>query len=106
MGRLSSARGYLFEMIEAYWETLKAGDPPSLELRALLRTSISTAMLTSRDVVDFAYHASGTNAIFEGSPFERRFRDVHTLTQQGQAHLANFQSAGQALMGTMPQRRL
>jgi alkylation response protein AidB-like acyl-CoA dehydrogenase len=106
VGRLSSARGYLFEMIEAYWETLKAGDPPSLELRALLRTSISTAMLTSRDVVDFAYHASGTNAIFEGSPFERRFRDVHTLTQQGQAHLANFQSAGQALMGTMPQRRL
>jgi alkylation response protein AidB-like acyl-CoA dehydrogenase len=82
VGRLSSARGYLFEMIEAYWETLKAGDPPSLELRALLRTAISTAMLTSRDVVDFAYHASGTNAIFEGSPFERRFRDVHTLTQQ------------------------
>lgn len=105
-GKLQAARGYLFEMVEAYWETLKAGDPPSLELRALLRTAISTAMLTSRDVIDFAYHASGTNGIFEGSPFERRFRDIHTLTQQGQAHLSNFQFAGQALMGTVPDRRL
>jgi len=105
-GRLRAARGYLFEMIEAYWETLQDGDTPPLELRALLRTAISTAMLTSRDVVDFAYHASGTNGIFEGSPFERRFRDIHTLTQQGQAHLSNFQFAGQALMGTVPDRRL
>ena len=106
VGRLNSARGYLFDMIEAYWETLSAGDEPNLELRALLRTAISTAMLTSRDVVDFAYHAAGTNSIFEGSPFERRFRDIHTLTQQGQAHLSNFQFAGQALMGTAPKRRL
>lgn len=105
-GRLSAARGYLFEMIESYWQTLSAGDAPSLKLRALLRTAISTAMLTSRDVADFAYHASGTNAIFEGSPFERRFRDIHTLTQQGQAHLSNFQFAGQALMGMVPPRRL
>ncbi|MFB3055258.1 MAG: hypothetical protein ACE1ZY_08025, partial [Alphaproteobacteria bacterium] len=106
IGRLRAARGYLFEMLEAYWETLSAGDAPSLELRALLRTAISTAMVTSRDVVDFTYHAAGTNSIFEGSPFERRFRDMHTLTQQGQAHLSNFQFAGQALMGTVPTRRL
>lgn len=106
VGRLQSSRSYLFEMIEAYWDTVCAGDRPSLEQRALLRTAISTAMLTSRDVVDFAYHASGTNGIFEGGPFERRFRDIHTLTQQGQAHLSNFQFAGQALLGTAPARRL
>ncbi len=106
IGRLKAARGYLLEMLEAYWETLSAGDAPTLELRALLRTAISTAMVTSRDVVDFTYHAAGTNSIFEGSPFERRFRDMHTLTQQGQAHLSNFQFAGQALMGTVPTRRL
>ncbi len=105
-GRLRAARGYLFEMIEAYWETICAGDEMSLEQRAHLRTAISTAMITSRDVADFAYHASGTTGIFEGSPFERRFRDIHTLTQQGQAHLSNFQFAGQALLGTVPTRRL
>ena len=106
LGRLNSARSYLFETIEAYWEAICTDGQPSLEQRALLRISISNAMITSRDVIDFAYHAAGTNSIFEGSPFERRFRDIHTLTQQGQAHLSNFQFAGQALFGTAPARRL
>lgn len=106
MGRFNSARSYLFEMIDAYWEAISADGDPSLEQRALLRVAISNAMITSRDVVDFCYHAAGTNGIFEGSPFERRFRDIHTLTQQGQAHLSNFQFSGQALFGYPPARRL
>jgi alkylation response protein AidB-like acyl-CoA dehydrogenase len=105
-GRLNAARNYLLETVESYWETLSAGDDPDLEQRALLRTAISTAMMTSRDVVDFAHISTGTNGIFEDGPFERRFRDIHTLTAQGQAHLSNFQFAGQALMGTTPDRRL
>jgi hypothetical protein len=60
----------------------------------------------ARKVVDFAYHAAGTTAIFEGSPFERRFRDLHTVLAQGQAHLSNFESAGQALFGIEPRQRL
>lgn len=105
-GRLNAARSYLFEMIEVYWETLSRGDDPTLEERALLRTAISNAMITSKDVCDFAHISAGTNGIFEDQPFERRFRDIHTLTAQGQAHLSNFQFAGQALMGTAPARRL
>jgi len=105
-GRLNAARSYLFEMIEAYWDTLSAGDEPDLQLKALLRTAISNAMITSKDVCDFAHISSGTNGIFEDQPFERRFRDIHTLTAQGQAHLSNYQFAGQALMGTTPDRRL
>ncbi len=38
--------------------------------------------------------------------FERRFRDLHTLLAQGQAHLSNFESAGQALFGIEPAQRL
>jgi hypothetical protein len=66
------------------------------------RTGIDTA----REVVDFAFHSAGTTAIFEGSPFARRFRDMHTLLAQGQAHLSNFESAGQALFGIEPSQRL
>jgi len=60
----------------------------------------------ARKVVDFAYRAAGTTAIFEGSAFERRFRDLHALLAQGQAHLSNFESAGQALFGIEPAQRL
>ena len=105
-GRLNAARSYLFEVIESYWDTLCAGGQPDLQQRALLRTGITNAMMTSREVVDFAHISTGTNGIFEDGPFERRFRDMHTLTAQGQAHLSNYQFAGQALMGTTPDRRL
>ena len=57
------------------------------------------AIQQAREVVDFAYHAAGANAIFEQNPFERRFRDLHTVTQQSQAHLENFEALGQWVLG-------
>jgi alkylation response protein AidB-like acyl-CoA dehydrogenase len=105
-GRLKSARAYLLEMLRDIWHTSTTTGKFSLEQRALLRVAITGAMNESRKVVDFAYHAAGTTAIFEGSAFERRFRDMHTALAQGQAHLSNFESAGLALMGIEPAQRL
>jgi alkylation response protein AidB-like acyl-CoA dehydrogenase len=105
-GRLQSARAYLLQMLEDVWETSSSREKFSLEQRARLRVAITGAMDQSRAVVDFAYHAAGTTAIFEGSAFERRFRDMHTALAQGQAHLSNFEAAGQALMGIEPSQRL
>ena len=105
-GRLHSARAYLLEMLREIWQTSAAKGGFSLEQRAQLRVAITGAMDQSRRVVDFAYHAAGTTAIFNGSAFERRFRDMHTLTAQGQAHLSNFEAAGQALFGIEPSQRL
>jgi hypothetical protein len=71
-----------------------------------LRLAITGGLDQSVRVVDFAYTAAATSAIFTGSPFERRFRDMHTVTAQGQAHMSNFESAGQALFGIEPMQRL
>jgi alkylation response protein AidB-like acyl-CoA dehydrogenase len=105
-GRLRSARALLLQMLQEMWATSAASGTFSLEQRAHLRIAITGAMEEARKVVDFAYHAAGTTAIFEGSPFERRFRDLHTALAQGQAHLSNFESAGQALFGIEPTQRL
>ena len=105
-GRLKSARAYLLQMLEEIWSTSIAARKFSLEQRSLLRVAITGAMNESRKVVDLAYHSAGTTAIFEGSAFERRFRDMHTALAQGQAHLSNFESAGLALMGIEPPQRL
>jgi indole-3-acetate monooxygenase len=105
-GRLQSARAYLIDMLQLFWDAAVANRPPTLEQRAQLRVAITGAIEQSRRVVDFAYHAAGADAIFNGSPFERRFRDMHTVTAQGQAHLSNFEGAGQALFGTEPVQRL
>jgi alkylation response protein AidB-like acyl-CoA dehydrogenase len=105
-GRLRSARALLLQMLREMWATSATSGTFSLEQRAHLRIAITGAMEEARKVVDFAYHAAGTTAIFEGSPFERRFRDLHTALAQGQAHLSNFESAGQALFGIEPTQRL
>jgi alkylation response protein AidB-like acyl-CoA dehydrogenase len=104
--RLKSARAYLLQMLQEVWDTSATSGKFSLEQRALLRVAITSAMEQACEVVDFAYHSAGTTAIFEGSPFERRFRDMHTALAQGQAHLSNFEAAGQALMGVEPAQRL
>ena len=105
-GGLRSARAFLLQMLGEIWAASAASGAFSLEQRAHLRVAITGAMEQARKVVDFAYHAAGTTAIFEGSAFERRFRDLHTLLAQGQAHLSNFESAGQALFGVEPTQRL
>jgi indole-3-acetate monooxygenase len=56
-------------------------------------------------VMNFVQHAAGATSIFESNPFERRFRDLHTLTQQGQAAFSNFEALGQTLMGQSSTRQ-
>jgi len=105
-GRLNGARSYLLEMLDEVWQASLSKGELTLDQRARLRVAMTGAMEEARRVVDFAYQAAGTNAIFVGGPFERRFRDMHTVTAQGQAHLSNFEAAGQALFGTEPAQRL
>jgi alkylation response protein AidB-like acyl-CoA dehydrogenase len=53
-------------------------------------------------VVDTAYGLAGSNAIFDDRPFERRFRDVHAVTQQLQGRRAHYESVGRFLLGLPP----
>jgi alkylation response protein AidB-like acyl-CoA dehydrogenase len=105
-GRLNGARALLHESLREIWDVSSTVGKFTLEQRGMLRVAITGAMDSAREVVDFAYHTAGTTAIFQGSAFERRFRDMHTALAQGQAHLSNFEAAGQALFGIEPSQRL
>jgi indole-3-acetate monooxygenase len=105
-GQLQSARSYLLNMLRVFWDAATEKREASLEQRAQLRIAITGSMEQASRVVDFAFRTAGADAIFQGSPFERRFRDMHTVTAQGQAHLSNFEGAGQALFGIETTQRL
>jgi indole-3-acetate monooxygenase len=105
-GQLQSARAYLHDMLRVFWDAATTKRAVSLEQRAQLRIAITGSMGQASRVVDFAFRTAGADAIFQGSPFERRFRDMHTVTAQGQAHLSNFEGAGQALFGIETAQRL
>jgi alkylation response protein AidB-like acyl-CoA dehydrogenase len=105
-GQLQSARAYLIDMLREFWDAATAKRAPSLEQRAQLRIAVTGSIEQACRVVDFTFRAAGADAIFQGSAFERRFRDMHTITAQGQSHLSNFEGAGAGLFGIEPSQRL
>ena len=99
--RLGAARAYLVETLSSIWTADEAWviDVPA---RARVRLGCAFAIQTAEAVADYAYKAAGTDAIFLGTTFERRFRDIHTLSQQIQSRTAHFESVGQIMLGIEP----
>ncbi|MBX9843960.1 MAG: acyl-CoA dehydrogenase family protein [Xanthobacteraceae bacterium] len=97
--QLASARVFLIEALRAMHAEAAQSGTPGVEARVMLRMASSNATYQARSVVDTAYHAAGASAIFESNPFERRFRDIHTVSQQVQAHFSLFESIGQHFLG-------
>ena len=66
----------------------------------------STPASRRRQVVETAYLAAGATAVFESNPFERRFRDMHAVSQQVQSHFSIFEVIGRHFLGLPPNSRL
>jgi alkylation response protein AidB-like acyl-CoA dehydrogenase len=103
--RLQSSRTYVLETYKRLYGAVAQGLRFTPEMRIANRIVTCYAIQQAREVMNFVYHAAGATAIFENNPFERRFRDLNTVTQQGQGAFANFESLGQTLMGKPPARR-
>ncbi|MBV8702085.1 MAG: acyl-CoA dehydrogenase family protein [Acetobacteraceae bacterium] len=101
--RLGAARAYLLATLEEIWSDPAPRAPISVPDRARLRLAATHAIQCAVEAADWTYRAAGTDAIFTGSPFERRFRDIHTVSQQIQARMANFEAVGRVMMGIEPE---
>jgi alkylation response protein AidB-like acyl-CoA dehydrogenase len=104
--KLASARCYLLQCLGDCWDTALRGEVLTMPQRATLKLAGTYAAHQGKDVIDTIYHAAGATAIFAGGPFERRFRDVHTVLQQVQAQFVNFELVGQVLLGLPSQTKL
>jgi indole-3-acetate monooxygenase len=100
--RLGAAHAYLVETLSTIWHAADDIGVIDVPARARVRLACAFAIQTAEAVADYAYKAAGTDAIFLGTPFERRFRDIHTLSQQIQSRTAHFESVGQILLGIEP----
>ncbi len=97
--RLAAARAFLLAALCEAWDVADEMAPLPLAQRLRVRLAALHAIETASGAADYAYKAAGSDAIFPGGGFERRFRDMHTLTQQTQARLANFEPVGRILLG-------
>src|SRR4051812_34566968 len=97
--RLSSARDWLLHSLEDITEAVSARGHITLDERMRIRLASTFAIHTSLEVVDMLYQAAGATAIFNENPFERRFRDIHSVAQQLQGRQQHFETVGQYMMG-------
>src|SRR5215472_7204993 len=97
--RLRGARAFLLGSLDQIWRDIGGSRRLTADHNTTIRLASTWAIHQARDVVDTAYHAAGATAIFESNPFERRFRDIHTVIQQFQGRQAHFAAVGQVLLG-------
>jgi hypothetical protein len=67
-----------------------------------IRLASTHATHEAKAAVDALYDTAGTSSVFASSPFERRFRDIHTVAQQIQGRKTHYQSVGSYLLGHPP----
>jgi indole-3-acetate monooxygenase len=100
--RLGAARAYLCDTLTEIYETADSVAPIDIPSRGRVRLAGTHAISTAVSVADYAYKTAGVDAIFPGSPFMRRFRDIHTVSQQIQSRDVHFETCGQILLGNPP----
>jgi alkylation response protein AidB-like acyl-CoA dehydrogenase len=101
---VGGARGYVYDAVGEFWETLLQGDTPSLRQRARYRLSLAGAAQLCVEAVDLMYQAAGGSSVYATNPLDRLFRDAHTIN----GHITNSpkvcEVAGQMRLGVEPGR--
>ncbi len=99
---LGSARAYLVETLKDIYAHADDTDVIGTDERVRLRLACAHGTHTAIEIADYVYKAAGTSAIYKGTPFERRFRDMHTLSQQIQSRDAHFEAVGNVMFNGDP----
>lgn len=97
-----SARLFVREAIADVFASAVAEVPPSLELRTRQRLAAWHTARSCVRAVQLMYETAGTSALYESSPIERAFRDVHAAARHVAVATAAQEAAGRALFGLDP----
>lgn len=95
---LRAARALLYREAEAAWAYASSGETIQPLERAALRATAAHVTTTATEVVDCAYTLGGGASVYDGSPLQRRLRDIHTATQHAATRPDSYATVG-ALLG-------
>jgi alkylation response protein AidB-like acyl-CoA dehydrogenase len=96
---LRAGRAFLHEAIGAAWDEAATTGAVSTEQRAAVRMASTHAASSAAAAVDAAYDLGGGSSIYETSPLQRRFRDVHAATQHMLVAPGTWELTGRLLLG-------
>lgn len=100
--QLGGARAFLHDSVEDLWQTVVAGEEPTMRRRALCRIAALQATETAARVARTASTLAGGTSIYTSSSLQRHARDadavLHHVTQSPQ----HWEEAGRVLLGLEP----
>ncbi len=103
--QLAAARQFYLGSWDDIWQAAQAGTV-SMDQRVRLRMAAIHASQQARQVAETAYLAAGATAVLASKPFERRFRDMHAVSQQAQSQFSIYEAVGRYFLGLGPHPRL
>jgi len=96
---LRSARAFYYEAIEQAWDGACARGQIEAEHRRDVRLATTHATRACADAVDLMYALGGGTSVYQRSPLQRIFRDVHVATQHMMVSPATLELTGRLLLG-------
>jgi indole-3-acetate monooxygenase len=103
---VASARALTGEAIDRAWEQAAGEGRLDPAVKADLRLAASNNAWSAAEAVDRLYHAAGGSSIYEKSPLQRCFRDVHVATQHIMVAQPTFEVVGKVMLGIDPKTLL
>ena len=94
---LRSSRHFLYGTLADIWSTAASGEL-SMADRVAVRLASTHCIDQARHVASATYHAAGSDAIRRSGQFERRFRDLNSITQQMQGRRSHYETVGKYLL--------
>lgn len=100
--KVYTVRACLRAIVGRIWDDSASLEPLGLDARMTTRLASTHAIQEAAQATDIVYQVCGSTAIFASDPIQRRFQDVHTITQQVQGRLPNYDTVGQWLLDLEP----
>jgi indole-3-acetate monooxygenase len=96
---VDAARSYVYATARAACEYLSSA--PKLDFAHSLPLALagSFGIEASAQAVDLVHACAGSSAIRDERPFQKYFRDVHTLTQHAFSSASRYESVGKIMLG-------
>jgi alkylation response protein AidB-like acyl-CoA dehydrogenase len=97
--RLGAARAYQDSSLSSVWQTLARDETPTAAQRAAVGMMAIHGLQEALKVGEIVCEAAGTVALYASSPFERRRRDLITMSNHIIGQRRTQQTMGQLLFG-------
>ncbi|MFI5316611.1 MAG: acyl-CoA dehydrogenase family protein [Myxococcota bacterium] len=99
---VDSSREHLFAQVEEMWQTVLAGRPVEMPLRASVRRAQVHAAESAAEAVRLLYRSAGGSSLYESCPLERCFRDVNAALGHVTLQRGVLEDAGRVRFGMRP----